>query len=336
MSVTEYQRIKVAVVGGGAFGEAHLQTFHSMPQVEVGGIYTLEPERGRELCQRYGGRNYESLQALAEDASIALVSIATPEDRHLEPFEVLAKAGKAIYVEKPLATSLPQARAMVELSGSIIAMSGHCLRFEARLAQIFEKLKGVTKHHLSFRDRRTRHEKETYGRVHPAYCMLCHEIELSNAFAESPFKRVLAMETKFSPGQVDGMSILIEYENGVTSIVEGGWYLPTQKGCIEDDLVSILSAEGVDELSIPHTGYHRLTEQGMDFPNLHYGHAVYGFQYGPLRTALDYMTQCVQQNIKPQISTIQDAYDAVELIEGALRSAQENRWIQRSEIGQSR
>lgn len=332
MNGTEYQRIKVAVVGGGAFGEAHLQTFHSMPQVEVGGVYTLERERGEELCRRYGGRSYESLQALADDESLVLVSIATPEDRHLDPFEVLAKAGKAIYVEKPLATSLQQARAMVELSKSIVAMSGHCLRFEARLAQIFEKLKGVPKHHLSFRDRRTRAEKKTYGRVHPAYSMLCHEIELSNAFAESPFKRVLAMEARFSEGQVDGLTILIEYENGTTSSVEGGWYLPAQKGCIEDDFVSILSAEGIDEVSIPHAGYHRLTEQGMDFPNLHYGYGVYGVQYGPLRAAFDYLTHCLREKTAPQISTIQDAYDAVELIEAALLSVKENRWVSRSEI----
>lgn len=332
MSRNDYQRPRAAVIGGGAFGEAHLQTFQSMPHVEVAGVYTLERERGEELCSLYGGRNYESLQALANDDSVDIVTIATPENCHYEAFQLLASRGKAIYVEKPLATSLQEARAMLEMSRSIIAMSGHCLRFEARLAQIFEKLKGVPKHHLSFRDRRTRTEKETYGRVHPIYSMLCHEIELSNAFAESTFKRVLALETRFSEGQVDGITILVEYENGVTSSVDGGWYLPAQKGCIEDDFVSVLSAEGIDEVSIPHSGYHRLTSQGMDFPNLHYGHAVYGVQYGPLRSAFDYLALCLQRNEAPQISTIQDAYDAVELIEGALLSVKENRWISRSEI----
>ena len=332
MSGKNYQCIKAAVVGGGAFGEAHLQTFRSMPQVEVAGVYTLDSARGAELAQRYGGRSYESLEALAADESIDLVSIATPEDRHLVPFEVLARAGKAIYVEKPLATSLSEARSIRDLGSSVIAMSGHCLRFESRLVQIFERLKGVQKHHLSFRDRRTRLEKETYGRVHPAYAMLCHEIELSNAFAESPLRRVLALNTRFSTGQVDGMNILIEYENGVTSSVEGGWYLPTQKVCIEDDFVSVLSAQGLDEVSIPHFGYSRLTDEGLDFPNLHYGHSIYGVQYGPLRAAFDYMVQCVMQKTAPQISTVQDAYNAVELIEGAIRSAAEDRWVSRAEI----
>lgn len=325
-------KLRVAVVGGGAFGETHLRTFQSMPQIEIGGVYTIDQTRGRQLCERFGGRSYVGLGELAGDPTIDLVSVATPEDCHLEPFVELAASGKAIYVEKPLASSLAEARVIREAAKSIRAMSGHCLRFEQRLAGVFERLKGTRKFHLSFRNRRTRLEKETYGRVHPAYSMLCHEIEISNAFAESPFKRVLARETRYSEGQVDGMTILIDYENGVTSSVEGGWHLPTQSGCIENDVFSIISAEGMDEATIPHLGYYRLSPSGLEIPNLFYGNSVYGVEYGPLRAAFDYFVNCITNQIDPQISTIQDAYNAVELIEGALRSVREERWITRQEI----
>lgn len=303
-----------------------------MPQVEIAGVYTLESSRGQELCGRYGGKNYQSLQSLAEDPSVDLVSIATPENLHLEPFRVLAMQGKAVYVEKPLSTSLEEARLMRDLAQSIPAMSGHCLHFEPHLALLFEKLDGVRKHHLKFSDRRRRAEKATYGRVHPAYAMLCHEVELSNAFAGSPFELVIALETRFSEGQVDGISMLIEYENGVTSSVEGGWYLPSQKGVAGNDHFSILSEAGLDEFEVPELGYFSLTESGLEVPNLHYGHSVYGLEYGPLRSALDYMVECVCSGVRPKISTIQDAYSAVELIEGALRSVCERRWVTRSEL----
>lgn len=332
MSKKQIDCLKVAVVGGGAFGEIHLHTLKGMPQVEIGGVYTLERERGEELCAKYGGTNYESLQALVEDPSIDLVTIATPEHSHFEPFKAAAAHGKAIYVEKPLASSLAEAQEMIALSKDIIAMSGHCMRFEQRVAYVFDKLQGVPKQHLSFRDRRTRDEKAIYGRVHPAYCMLCHEIELSNAFAEAPFKRVMAMETRFSEGQVDGITILIEYENGVTSSVEGGWYLPSQKNISENDFISIRSEAGIDEMSMPHTGYYRVTESGVETPNLYYGNSVYGTEYGLLRSAFDYMVRCIISGEKPQISTLEDGYNAVELIEAALRSVAENRWISRSEV----
>ncbi len=330
--MTSLKKVKAAVIGGGAFGETHLRTLAGMPQVEIAGLYTLEAARGEELAARYGGRSYPSLDALASDDSIELVTIATPEQHHLEPFRTVAAAGKAIYIEKPLATSLTEAREIVELSRGLTAMSGHCLRFEHRLVSLFEKLQGVAKHHLSFRDRRTRLEKETYGRVHPAYSMLCHEIEISNAFAESRFRRVLAMETRFSEGQIDGMTILIEYENGVTSSVEGGWYLPKQNGCIENDFATIVSAAGVDEVQMPQLGLYSITGEGVSIPNLAYGHSIYGVEYGPLRAAFDYLTSCMAQGRQPQIATVEDAFHAVELIEAALRSIKEGRWITRSEI----
>lgn len=327
---TNRQKIwRAAVVGGGAFGEAHLRTYASMPQVEVAGVYTVDRDRGASLSQQYGGLNYESLAALADDPAVDVVSIVTPEDCHLETFQVLAASGKAIYVEKPLATDLAEARTILELSRKTTAMSGHCLRFEHRLAHVFEKLKGVPKHHLSFRDRRTRQEKDTYGRVHPAFAMLCHEVELSNAFAESTFSRVMALETRVSEGQVDGMTILIEYANGVTSVVEGGWYLPRQTQCIENDFASILSAQGLDEITIPHLGYYHLSETGLEVPNLAYGHGIYGREYGPLRAAFDYFIDCLAKGSAPEISTVDDAFHAVELIDAAIRSAAENRWVLR-------
>ena len=65
--MTTRKIIKTAVIGGGAFGEEHLRTFASMPQIEIGGVYTLDQTRGAELAQHYGGRNYASLEELATD-----------------------------------------------------------------------------------------------------------------------------------------------------------------------------------------------------------------------------------------------------------------------------
>ena len=327
MSVT--RPIRAAVVGGGAFGECHLKTFSAMPHVEVSGLYTLERDRGEALCRRYGGHCYKSLKELAFDPTIDLVSIATPENTHYEPFKLLAERNKAVYVEKPLATTLAEAREMLDLSRSIIAMSGHCLRFESRLAQVFaQRSKFGRLRHMSFRDKRTQGEKEVYGRVHPAYCLLCHEIELSNAFAEDRFKRVCALETRFSAGQVDGMNILIEYHNGVTSSIEGGWYLPTQESLKENDRCTLDFEGGTFEIVLPNLGFTFLSSQGYHFLNQQYEFNVYGMEFGALRSALEYMVRCIENQTQPEISTIQDGYEAVRLVEAALQSAKNGQWIQ--------
>ena len=320
--------VRAAVVGGGAFGESHLRTLASMPDVELAGVYTLEQARSAELCGRYGGVGYATLDAVASDPDLDLVCVVTPEDAHFESFRVLAEHGKAIYVEKPLATSVEEARAMVELSRSITAMSGHCLRFESRVAHVMaqrDRLGPVR--HMSFRNKRARSEKEVYGRVHPAYGIFCHDIELANAFARQPFDRVCALETRFSEGQVDGMNILIEYPGGVTCSIEGGWYLPTQEGLAENDRCSLDFAGGTFEIHLPNMGFTFLDSNGYRFLNQQYEHNVYGMEFGALRAALEYLVRCVRTGTRPTVSTIEDGFEAVRLVEAALVSAQTGRWI---------
>ena len=323
------QPIRAAVVGGGAFGECHLKTLRAMPQVEVAGLYTLERERGEAWCRQYGGNCYRNLEDLVTDPSIDLVTIATPEDAHFDTFKHLAANKKAVYVEKPLAISLVEAREMLELSRSMIAMSGHCLRFESRLAHVFaQRPKLGPLRHMSFRDKRLQSEKEKYGRVHPAYCLLCHEIELSNAFAESRFKRVCALETHFSAGQVDGMNILIEYPTGVTSSIEGGWYLPTQESLTENDRCTLDFEAGTFEILLPNLGFTFLSDKGCQFINQQYEFNTYGMELGALRSAFEYLIRCMVNQTQPEISTIQDGYEAVRLVDAALRSAKTGQWIQ--------
>jgi len=329
VSAEPMKKIKTAVIGGGAFGECHLRTYRSMAQVEIAGLYTLDANRGQALCKAYGGRLYGGLQELANDPSIDLVSIATPENAHFEAFKVLTEKKKAIYVEKPLSTSLDEAKQMLALSQSIIAMSGHCLRFESRVAHVFQQRERLGRlNHMSFRDRRPRQQKALYGRVHPAYVMLCHEIELANAFAGVPFKRVCAMESRFSEGQIDGMSILVEYENGATCTIEGGWYLPTAASFDENDLVSLDFDSGTFSIELPDTGFTFLGPEGNRMINQHYETSIYGMEFGALRSALEYMANCVVHKMRPQISTIEDGYNAVRLVDAAIRSASTGQWTQ--------
>ena len=67
----------------------------------------------------------------------------------------------------------------------------------------------------------------------------------------------------------------------------------------------------------------------MEVLNLAYGHGIYGVEYGPLRATLDYFIGCLAEGTAPQISTADDAFCAVELIEAAICPAGENRWLER-------
>lgn len=330
------QRIKIGLIGGGAFGEAHLIAYSSMPQVEIAGMFTRNEERRKYLCERYGGKNCTSMDELLDMKQVKAVSIATAEHAHLEPFQAVIKSDKAVYVEKPIATSLTDANKMVELSGNSMVMTGHILRFEARHVRVYEEMpKYGSIRHIYARRRRPLFQKAKYSRVHPAYSIFAHDCDLANWYMKVPFKRVVAMHGFYRNEPVpDYMNALIEYENGATAIIEGGWLLPQGCGFIHNDICSVAMEKGAFEMSIPDSGLKIYGENQCLQPNLNYEIPVYGKEYGPLRASLEYFIDAVIKDKRVEIATIEQGRDAVLLIEAAIRAANESRYVSRQEMEQ--
>lgn len=110
MTTTGFGVIGAGIVGGGL----HAHVYHHMPQAELIAVCDLNIERAREVAERYAApyacSDYREL--LARD-DIAAVSIATPDFAHREIAVAAAEAGKHILVEKPLATTVDDAEAIV-------------------------------------------------------------------------------------------------------------------------------------------------------------------------------------------------------------------------------
>jgi len=96
--------VKYGIVGVGGFGGARRKTLRDAGCFEiVGGIDireelfgTAEKEEGKKI------KRYASVEAMAADPEIEVVFISTPAHLHVEQAMIAAKAGKAIFVEKPL------------------------------------------------------------------------------------------------------------------------------------------------------------------------------------------------------------------------------------------
>ena len=109
--------------------------------------------------------------------------------------------------------------------------------------------------------------------------------------------------------------------------IEGGWLLPAQGSLQENDRCTLDFEEGTFEIALPNLGFTLVSSQGYQFVNQQYEVNVYGMEFGALRSAFEYMIQCIESQTQPEISTIQDGYEAVRLIEAALQSARIGQWI---------
>src|SRR6476659_5522827 len=100
-------RIRCGVIGLGWFGEHHVDTLKQLPQAEVTAICTRRPERLAEVAGKYGiGVTFTDYREMLADPDIDLVSIVTHVADHLEPTLAAIRAGKHVFLEKPMADSV--------------------------------------------------------------------------------------------------------------------------------------------------------------------------------------------------------------------------------------
>ena len=103
------------------------------PRVRLAAAADPRAEARRSFERDFGGRAYETVEAMCADPAINAVYVATPHEMHAPHVIAAARAGKAVLVEKPMATTLADAEKMV--SESNILVVGHSHSFDAPVAR---------------------------------------------------------------------------------------------------------------------------------------------------------------------------------------------------------
>jgi len=108
-------RIVMGIIGCGGMGSADLQYFRANPEVEFAAVCDVDHNRLEEAVDKAGGKAtpYSDFRKLLERKDIDAVIVATPDHWHALPTILACETGKDVYVEKPLATSIGEGRAMV-------------------------------------------------------------------------------------------------------------------------------------------------------------------------------------------------------------------------------
>ena len=115
-------KIRIGVIGCGGMGQGDLKCFFLNPEVEcavICDVYDDQLAKGVAICQDKRGKTPDTVKdfrRVLERKDVDAVLIATPDHWHALPMVMAAQAGKDIYVEKPLAKTIDEGRAMVEAS----------------------------------------------------------------------------------------------------------------------------------------------------------------------------------------------------------------------------
>ena len=106
---------RIAVIGFGGMGSWHVNHAQKSDVLELAGIYDIDPKK-QEKAKNMGIYSYSSLDEVINDKSVELVTIAIPNDVHLETVVKCLLGGKHVICEKPVALSTPDLEEMIAAS----------------------------------------------------------------------------------------------------------------------------------------------------------------------------------------------------------------------------
>lgn len=137
------QKVRIALIGAGAFGIKHLDGLKNIPNAEVTFIASSSKEKAKEVADKYGVKNAtDSLDEVLASPDVDAVILCTPTQMHASQTLACLKAGKHVQVEIPLADNLGDAEEVLQTvkETNLVAMVGHTRRFNPSHQWIHNKI----------------------------------------------------------------------------------------------------------------------------------------------------------------------------------------------------
>lgn len=132
MASAKRDRLGIGVVGCGGIAHAHFKAMAREPRVELVAVADTDAGRAEACAAKYGARVVAaSWDAVYKEPGVQAVVLCLPHDLHAPAAIAALEAGKHVLVEKPIATTLADADAMIEAArrAKRVFMVGHMTRF---------------------------------------------------------------------------------------------------------------------------------------------------------------------------------------------------------------
>ena len=97
------------IVSPAHWGRKLLDAARETSRLRFAGVFSRDASNAAEVVREYGGKPYESYAALLDDPTIEAVLLPTPHFLHCQQAVEAFAAGKHVFVEKPIATSIAEA-----------------------------------------------------------------------------------------------------------------------------------------------------------------------------------------------------------------------------------
>ncbi|MBS0271031.1 MAG: Gfo/Idh/MocA family oxidoreductase [Proteobacteria bacterium] len=215
---------RVAVVGCGAWGKNLIRNFAELGA--LAGVCDSDPSKATALASQYNVPVFSEEDVFSYPLLDAIV-IASLAPLHAVHAEKAMRAGKHVYVEKPMALSVQDAKKLCILAKDHhrILMVGHILNYHPAVIALKERLSelGLLRHIYANRLSlgRFRHQESVL------WDLASHDVSLILSLTQSMPENVSATWQAFlAPRKPASALLTMRFPSGLTAHVQASWLSP--------------------------------------------------------------------------------------------------------------
>jgi UDP-N-acetylglucosamine 3-dehydrogenase len=330
------ETLKACVVGVGAMGGNHCRVYSEMPDVELVAVCDVNKGLAKTVSEKFKCRGYDDFDRMLSEASPDIVTVAVPTQHHREVALACIEAGASVLVEKPIADTLKNAKAIIDAAdkAGVKLMVGHIERFNPAVQELKRRLDEKQLGRIftinAIRVGPFPHRIRDVGVV---IDLAVHDIDCMRYFTDSEITRVYAeTEKRIHTTCEDMLSGLLKFESGAVGVLDVNWLTPEK---IRE--ISVTGERGMFLVKY-------ITQELIFYENRHtsgknidYKEMLMGVSEGdvtnirvqkkePLRNELDAFTSAVRKGKKPPV-TGEDGLKSLQAALAMIESATENKAV---------
>ncbi|MCI0626208.1 MAG: Gfo/Idh/MocA family oxidoreductase [Acidobacteria bacterium] len=203
-------KINVAIIGVGYLGRQHARIYSELESVELVGVVDKNPETAAAVASEFGTTAYADFRKLL--GKVTAASLAAPTSEHASIGCELLRQGIDVLVEKPIASSLEGAEALIQTAQAYqrILQVGHLERFNPAVVAA----RSIARHPLFFEVHRLGVFTSRSLDIDVVFDLMIHDLDVVLDLVRSPVKSVSAVGLPILSHKIDIANARIEFESG--------------------------------------------------------------------------------------------------------------------------
>jgi UDP-N-acetylglucosamine 3-dehydrogenase len=305
------RKLGTAVVGTGFWGKNHARVYKDLQETDLKAVCDINAERAKAVADQFGAKPYTNVRRMLQNEEIEAVSVCTWSTSLARVAIEVAKAGKHVLVEKPMAASVKQAERLVDAvkKNHVHLTVGFLMRFIPGLQQMKKAVEEKTIGELvSATAKRVSQWPERIGDVGVVKDTAIHDIDVMlYLFNKDPIAVYAKAGSMRHKKFEDYAQIMLTFEGGKTAFIESNWLTPYK--------TRILIATGSEAImNLDYITQELRIEDAKETVQPRYPTTE------PLKLELRHFANCVLGKEKPLITGL-DGLRALRIAESALKSS---------------